>query len=128
MSLLVFFIVFYGQQAYQRYYQYYSHLTGMTTGLMEYMSIVRRHFGENPVGAWNAARCILAAQYHELHTNPRVGDNCTAVHNSNCVVAGCLRLTVHDFGLPFVAATSSSVASMGTTTSRSGMSFATTSC
>ena len=34
MSLLVFFIVFYGQQAYQRYYQYYSYLTGMTTALM----------------------------------------------------------------------------------------------
>ena len=34
MSLLTFFIVFYGQQAYERYYQYYSHLTGMGGALM----------------------------------------------------------------------------------------------
>ena len=68
MSLLVFFIVFYGQQAYQRYYQYYSHLTGMTTALMEYMSMVRRHFGDNPVGALNAARLLLASQYYASGT------------------------------------------------------------
>ena len=114
MSLLVFFIVFYGQQAYQRYYQYYSYLTGMTTALMEYMSMVRRHFGDTPEGAWNAARLMLASQYNGRHSNrhaavPRVRGRVSADFPP-CSAACVAR----------VAATCSLAAWTGTTTSRSG--------
>ena len=63
MSLLTYFIVFYGSQSYNRYYLFYEHLTSMSGALMRYMSIVRRHFGGDRVAMWDAARLMLAAHH-----------------------------------------------------------------
>jgi hypothetical protein len=63
MSLLTFFIVFYGQQSYARYYQFYEACTQMSTSLTEWMSMLKRHFGGDTACMWNAARLMLAAHH-----------------------------------------------------------------
>ena len=63
MSLLTFFIVFYGQQSYSRYYAFYGNCAQMSTSLAEWMSMLKRHFGGDPACMWNAARLMLAAHH-----------------------------------------------------------------
>ena len=63
MSLLTFFIVFYGQQSYTRYYEFYAACTQMSAALMEWMSMTKRHFGGDMNCSWNAARLMLASQH-----------------------------------------------------------------
>ena len=63
MSLYTFFIVFFGSQAYSRYYQFYHHCTGMNGAIMEWMAMIRRHFGGDRDYEWNAARQVLAAHH-----------------------------------------------------------------
>ena len=60
-SLLTFFIVFYGQQSYARYYQFYGHCIGMNGNIMEWVCRVRTHFGGDKGAEWNATRFMLAA-------------------------------------------------------------------
>ena len=60
-SLLTFFIVFYGQQSYARYYQFYGHCIWINGDIMEWVARVRTHFGGDKAAEWNATRYMLAA-------------------------------------------------------------------
>ena len=63
MSLYTFFIVFFGSQAYQRYYMFYQHCTGMSGAVLEWMGMIRRHYGGHLDCEWNTARLMLAAHH-----------------------------------------------------------------
>jgi len=60
-GLLNFFIVFYGQQSYARYYNFYALCGGMNGAIMEWVAQVRTHMGGNKASEWNATRYMLAA-------------------------------------------------------------------
>jgi len=60
-GLLQFFIVFYGQQSYARYYSFYTHCIGMNGSIMEWCAQVRTHMGGDKASEWNATRYMLAA-------------------------------------------------------------------
>jgi hypothetical protein len=64
LPLLFFFIVFYNNNSYQRFYTLYGHTVGMGGKTMEWTALVKAH---SPSGAehmwtqWNAVRPMLAA-------------------------------------------------------------------
>ena len=79
MSLLTFFIVFYGQQSYQRYYMFYGDCTAMSGAVMEWTAMVRRHIGHDPGVMWNATRLMLAA-HHIVFGELDGSVQCVAAH------------------------------------------------
>lgn len=66
-SLLVFFIVFYCGQCYNRYFELYEHCVGIAGCTMVWASLVRLHLPANKVLQWNAMRYILAAAHVEYY-------------------------------------------------------------
>ena len=75
LSLLFFFIVFYGNASYGRFYQLYGHTVGIGGTTMEWTALVKCYSAsvpqaDRPAAQWNAVRLILAAthlQYYTLH-------------------------------------------------------------
>ena len=75
LTLLFFFIVFYGNSSYQRFYTLYGHCVGIGGTTMEWVSLVKAHSVglDEPAlstAQWNTTRYILAAAhilYYALH-------------------------------------------------------------
>jgi predicted membrane chloride channel (bestrophin family) len=75
LTLLFFFIVFYGNSSYQRFYQLYGHTVGIGGTTMEWVCLVRSCSTglaepERSTARWNATRFVLAAAhvlYYALH-------------------------------------------------------------
>ena len=71
LGLLFFFIVFYNNNSYQRFYALYGHCVGIGGTTMEWVGLVRLTLNsDSPVARWNAARLMLAAThilYYSLH-------------------------------------------------------------
>ena len=67
-SLLVFFIVFYCGQCYNRYFTLYEHCVGIAGCTMVWASLVRLHLPTNNKSLqWNCMRYILAAAHVEYY-------------------------------------------------------------
>eukprot|EP00322_Chrysochromulina_rotalis_P010403 CAMPEP_0115868434 /NCGR_PEP_ID=MMETSP0287-20121206/21294_1 /TAXON_ID=412157 /ORGANISM="Chrysochromulina rotalis, Strain UIO044" /LENGTH=441 /DNA_ID=CAMNT_0003323095 /DNA_START=55 /DNA_END=1380 /DNA_ORIENTATION=+ len=70
MALLFFFMVFYNNNSYQRFYALYGHCVGVGATIMEWLALVKFSLPSDKLSQWNATRCILAAQhilYYSLH-------------------------------------------------------------
>lgn len=75
LTLLFFFIVFYGNASYGRFYQLYGHCVGIGGTTMEWVALVKQHSAgmrepERSSAQWNAVRFVLAAGhllYYALH-------------------------------------------------------------
>jgi len=66
-SLLTFFVVFYGGNCYNRYYQFYGACTGLGGALGEWAYLIRAHFDvSSPVVKWNILRLMLGAMELQL--------------------------------------------------------------
>lgn len=66
-SLLTFFVVFYGGNCFNRYYQFYGACTGLAGALGEWSYLIRSHFDSNaPVVKWNMLRLMLGAMEIQL--------------------------------------------------------------
>lgn len=68
LSLLFFFIVFYGNSSYQRFYQLYGHCVGIGGTTMEWVSLVKWYSEGIPepirsTARWNAVRYVLGATH-----------------------------------------------------------------
>jgi predicted membrane chloride channel (bestrophin family) len=68
LPLLFFFIVFFGNASYGRFYQLYSHCVGIGGATMEWVALVKtstKHIAEpeRVAAQWHAVRLILAAQH-----------------------------------------------------------------
>jgi len=62
MPLLFFFIVFYNNNSYNRFYQLYGHCVGMGGRCMEWTYLIKAHsLPEDRAGQWNSVRFVLAA-------------------------------------------------------------------
>jgi len=71
LSLTVFFLVFYNNNTYVRFFQLYGHTVGLGGGIMEWTSIVKSNCIDDKSAQWNAVRFMLAAMhvlYYQLHT------------------------------------------------------------
>jgi len=65
LPLLFFFIVFYNNNSYQRFYALYSDTVGMSGRIMEWTALVKAYGPRGPDhrwAQWNAVRLMLAAQ------------------------------------------------------------------
>ena len=72
LTLLFFFIVFYGNASYARFYHLYGHCVGIGGTTMEWVALIKAHSGGLPeperAGAqWNAVRFVLAAPMQPPH-------------------------------------------------------------
>ena len=67
-SLLVFFLVFYGNQCYTRFFQMYGHCVGIGGATMQWVALVKLHLPQRPDLQWNAVRFILAASHVEYYS------------------------------------------------------------
>ena len=75
LSLLFFFIVFYGNSSYQRFFQLYGHTVGIGGTTMEWVYMVKSQSARlvepgRSTARWNATRYVLAAThvlYYSLH-------------------------------------------------------------
>ena len=66
MGLLTFFLVFYGNHCYSRYFELYSHCISIQRQMMQWAHLVHVHFGGKTAAAkWNMARLMLGAM--QLH-------------------------------------------------------------
>ena len=71
MSLLTFFLVFYGNNCYARYYELHGHCIGLGRSMGLWAQLVRQHFSHLSAAArWNMVRPMLGA--HHVHYRPRV--------------------------------------------------------
>jgi hypothetical protein len=61
-SLLTFFVVFYGGNCYNRYYQFYGACTGLVGAMGEWAYLIRAHFDAQPSTVkWNILRLMMAS-------------------------------------------------------------------
>ena len=64
LPLLFFFIVFYNNNSYQRFYTLYGHTVGLGKGIMEWTALVKAHSlsttAEHKWARWNCVRFMLA--------------------------------------------------------------------
>ena len=61
LSLLFFFIVFYNNNSYSRFYTLYGHTVGLGANVMEWTALVKMHsVPTDRAGQWNAVRLLLA--------------------------------------------------------------------
>ena len=61
LPLLIFFIVFYGNSSYSRFYTLYGHTVGLGANAMEWTALVKLHsVSTDRAGQWNAVRLLLA--------------------------------------------------------------------
>ena len=67
-SFLVFFLVFYGSQCYQRFFEMYSHCVGIGGATMQWVALVKLHLPDKVNVHWNAIRHILAAGHVEYYS------------------------------------------------------------
>jgi predicted membrane chloride channel (bestrophin family) len=75
ITLLFFFIVFYGNASYARFYEYFGHCVGIGARTMEWAALVKDYStslpdAERTVAMWNCMRLMLAANhliYYTLH-------------------------------------------------------------
>jgi predicted membrane chloride channel (bestrophin family) len=63
ISLLFFFIVFYNNNTYSRFFTLYGHTVGLAGGLMEWTAIVKSNCPDNKMAQWNAVRYMLASMH-----------------------------------------------------------------
>jgi hypothetical protein len=76
MSLLVFFLVFYGSQCYNRLQMFYAQCVGIGGSSMNWVALVKTKLLDEPNTRWNAVRYMLAANhvlYYSLNadSNPQ---------------------------------------------------------
>jgi len=73
-GLLTFFLVFYSQQCYQRFYMFYDLCIVLSGSLMEWVSLVRTHFEGDAASEWNATRYMLVALcVHTMQRSQEMG-------------------------------------------------------
>ena len=60
LPLLFFFIVFYNNNSYQRYFQLYSHTVGMGAAAMEWTALVKSHSPDGARFFFARRRCSRA--------------------------------------------------------------------
>ena len=69
VALCTFFVVFYGQSCFKRFYDFYEHCTVITGCIAEWAFLVKTHFNDMPAPVrWNLMRPMLASmQMHYAH-------------------------------------------------------------
>lgn len=90
-SLMTFFIVFYGNQSYTRFMQFWDFCVSLGGLTMDWATLVRTHLPDEPTVQWNVTRLPLAAMhlmFYELHSTAddvnglRRGFNALAIDES----------------------------------------------
>lgn len=62
LPLLFFFIVFYNNNSYSRFYTLYGHTVGLGANIMEWTALIKLHtVPSDRAGRWNSVRLMLAA-------------------------------------------------------------------
>jgi len=67
-GLFAFFLLFYQNQCYARFYALYGHCVGLGGGLMEWTSLIKQHMPDDPDVHWNCTRFMLAAMNVEYYS------------------------------------------------------------
>jgi predicted membrane chloride channel (bestrophin family) len=69
MSLLVFFVVFYGSQSYARLQMFWGHCVGLSGTTMNWVALVQTSLGQCDAGTkWNCTRYVVAALHVLYYT------------------------------------------------------------
>lgn len=80
-GLLVFFIVFYGSQCYNRMQMFFGHCIGLSGTTMNWVELVHNGLRGDPALHWNCVRHILAALHILYYTlNESYGSEVHPVH------------------------------------------------
>jgi len=67
-AMLTFFIMFYGNQCYNRMMGFWGHCVGLAGSTMNWTALVSNHFPDDPNQQWNAVRLFLAAMHIQYYT------------------------------------------------------------
>lgn len=106
-SMMIFFLVFYSGQCYQRYFQLYDHCVGIAGAFMCWVCLVKTHLKDNRHVQWNCVRYNLAAA-HLLYygmTHGKLEDKeWTAIRQRDLLTEGeCEQIRKFDGFKPFLA-------------------------
>ena len=76
MSLLTFFVIFYGNHCYARYFELHAHCVGITRTILSWAHAVKTDFSHcTPARRWNMMRTMLAAMHaHYAHLRREEND------------------------------------------------------